>query len=375
MAPPSGEAMATSPRRLVGVIAAVLAAMFLLAAPVSAQPGAPTYPQLKAASVVPEYAVVLQALDPAQPESILKARDAALAKYANAGSVDADAVFRQFWAFYGQALVKVGSFKVRSALNRLLTDLCDGRLLRCTPPIVDAFLKSDRPQDVRRREASRNAVGEIARYRASGVWFSWGEGDWYAAPDPAFVSDVANKLPLGELGAWVTFWAAEEPERVAEDASIVIGWEGVRRRLARWEAFECAHPALPETQVEIQPHLAWLAALYVFGIDNTPAYDTRFGGLPAYDVRVGGAQPFDTRAGSARGWTVRIDPELKSSYDRFLVQNRDSAYYTVIDGVVGRLRTSGGAPTKELVDFLKGELTDPYFADWLRRAERWIGRQ
>ena len=70
---------------------------------------------------------------------------------------------------------------------------------------------------------------------------------------------------------------------------------------------------------------------------------------------------------------MRIDPQLKSSYDRFLVENRDSAYYTVIDGIVTRIRKSGGVPTKELVDFLRAELTDPYFKSWFNVTERWLG--
>jgi hypothetical protein len=385
MAPASGTTMENLPRRRIDSLAAALAAVVLLSAPASAQRAAPTYPQVKAASVVPEYAAVLRALDPAQPASILKARDAALSTYAKAASDDADAVFRQFQAFYNEALSNVPYAELRSPLNTLLTAICEGRLHACDAAAADAFLRSARPEDVELRNASdAGAVADLARYRAHGIWFLWGEGDWYAAPDPSFVASVANKLPLGEIGAWVTFWAAEQKERVAEDASILIGWEGVRRRLARWEAFARAHPPLPETQVEVQPHVVWLVALYVFGTSNTPAYDTRFGGMSPYDVRASGGEAFGTgaaggqatgaRGGTRREPTLRIDPQLTSSYDRFLVQNRDSAYYTAIDGIVTRLRASGGVLTKELADFLRAELTDPYFTPWLRAADRWVGR-
>ena len=78
------------------------------------------------------------------------------------------------------------------------------------------------------------------------------------------------------------------------------------------------------------------------------------------------------RVGTARDWPVRIDPKLKSSYERFLVENRDSAYHKVIDGIVTRLRTSNGVPTRELVDFLRAELTDPYFKGWLNVTDRWL---
>lgn len=341
--------------------------MMLLPPPASAQRGAPTNPQIQAAGIVPEYAEVLRTLDPAKPESILKARDAALAKYAKAASADADAVFRQFQAFYESVLVKTPYIRLRTPLDELLNDICKQGILQCRAATADAFLASAEPGDVKRRDASKPAVADLARYRACGIWFSWGEGDWYPAPDPAFVSDVAGKLPLGELGAWVTLWAAETQQRVAEDAGLVIGWDDLRRRIGRWEAFARAHPELPETQVEVLPHVANLVAMYVFGIPNTRAYDTRSGETPVYDVRVGGAPP-----AGARAWTMRIDPQLKSSYDRFLAENRDSAYYKVIGGIVTRLRASGGVPTRELVDFLRAELTDPYFKDWLRGAERWL---
>jgi hypothetical protein len=361
--------METPPPRLIGVIAAALAAVTLSSAPASAQRRTPTYPQVQAASIVPEYAEVLQALDSAKPESITQARDAALTRYAKSASPDADAVFRQFQAFYDQVLAKKMPYvRLHSPLDELLNDLCGKGVLQCRAATADAFLASAEPGDVKRRDASKPAVADLARYRACGIWFSWGEGDWCPAPDPAFVAGVAAKLPLGELGEWVTFWAAETPQRIADDASLVIGWDDLRQRIARWEAFARAHPELPETQVEVRPHVANLVAIYVFGISNTRAYDTRSGESPTYDVRVGGAPP-----AGARAWTMRIDPQLKASYDRFLVENRDSAYYKVIDGIVTRLRASGGVPTRDLVDFLRTALKDPYFTQWFGHTERWLG--
>jgi hypothetical protein len=364
--------MGPLPRQLLGVIAAALAAVILSPAHASAQRRAPSYPQVKAASIVPEYAAVLDALDPATPESILKARDAAIAKYSKSVSPDADAVFRQFQAFYDGALWKVPQVPWRTPLNDLLSEICDVERFQCRAGTADAFLSSTTPKDVARRAASKDAAAELVRLRACGIWLSRGEGSWYGAPDPAFVAGVAGKLPLGELGAWVTFWAAETPQRIADDASLVIGWDDLRQRIGRWEAFARAHPKLPETQVEVLPHVANLVAIYVFGISNTRAYDDRFGATSSYDVRAGNAPPSATGAISARDWTMRIDPQLKSSYDRFLVQNRESAYYTVIDGIVTRLRASNGAPTRELVDFLRAELTDPYFKHWFGVTERWL---
>jgi hypothetical protein len=52
-------------------------------------------PQQKAAFIVPQYANVLGTLDASKPESIIRARDAVLAKYAQVASAEADAVFRR----------------------------------------------------------------------------------------------------------------------------------------------------------------------------------------------------------------------------------------------------------------------------------------
>jgi hypothetical protein len=320
----------------------------LLAVPGLAQlPGGSTESQKKAAFIVSEYANVLRALDASKSESIILAREAALATYAQVASVEADAVFRQFWSFYRRVVRDVVGTAFpplygRIPGNRLLTEACAGSLRRCRGSDVDAFLRSQRPDHVRLREANREAAELLSGYRASGIAFDWNEGSWYVRVDPDFLLATAARLPLGELADWVRFWAAEEPQVVAEDASLMVGWDDVRLRLARWERFGRAHPELPETEAEVIPHVRQLLALYVFGTSNTPAYNPS------------------------------IDPNLKASYDRFLVENRDSNFYTVVQGIVERVTRSSGRATPDLVSFLTSQLRHPYFKAWLRGAERWL---
>jgi len=357
-------------------VATGLAVLFALPCPLAAARNPPIRPGQPAACIVSSYTGALRDLDPAKPESILAARDAALDRCAKAAVTDAEAVFREFRAFYDQVLqtqtrTAFPQTKAGSDVDRLLSRVCERMLLRCTPARIDAWLASTAPQDQQLKSTHAEGAALVRRYRSAGLGFAWSEGDWYAAPDPAFVLDVAGRLPLGDLGAWVTFWAAEAPTRVAEDAGIVIGWEGLRKRLARWDAFARARPDLRETQLEVVPHVAWLIAVYVFGIDNTPAYTMRLTDATDYDVRRNAPPPAGTRRSVTPAATLRIDPVLRSSYDRFLVENRESAYYTVIAGIVERLKASDGVPTKELVQFLRSELTDPYFANWLRIADGW----
>ena len=337
--------MSASPILCAGALLLVL----LGTEPAPAQPrGQPTDLEKQAALIVPDFANVLRTLDPTKLESITRAHDSAVQGYAKADNTVADAAFRLFWGFYNRSIGSVSCLAWGSAENALLAEVCSGTL-RCPGRRVDDFLKSTTTTDNRRRAA---AIATVARYRASGIAFDYGEGDFYASPDPQFVSGLAGQLPLGELAEWVRFWAAEQPQRLAEDAGLLVGWDDLRARLARWEAFAKAHPGLPETETEVAPQVKSLVAWYVFGLDNSPAYDRRFGAAPA--------------------WTPRIDPKLKASYETFLQENRGSAYYRVVEGIVARVSKAGGAPTKDLVAFLHAELTDPWLREWLRGTRLWL---
>ncbi len=125
---------------------------------------------------------------------------------------------------------------------------------------MDDFLRSTTATDNQRRAA---AIATVTRYRASGIAFDYGEGDFCASPDPQFISGLAGQLPLGELAEWVRFWAAEQPQLLVEDAGLRVGWDDLRARLARWEAFAKAHPGMPETDTEVTTQVKSLAAWYL----------------------------------------------------------------------------------------------------------------
>lgn len=334
------------------VVAFVCAATCAMAQPRSE----PTDLQRKAATVVPAYAKYLANLDGDSPASILRAKDEAVSRYAKATTEDAEAVFRQFWGFYNQVLTRNSVIAdLRSPMDALLLRACGAAVFRCRPRQIDGFLQSRDPKDVEFLAARKEATAELAKYRSEGIGFRYGEGEWYAASDEEFVLAVARRLPLGELATFVRFWAVETREPLVEDASLLISWEEWRSRLARWEAFGREHPQLPETSTDVDDHVKWLTAVYVFGIDNTRAYDRA------------------TRYSGSGGTGLIIDPKLKASYDAFLKGNQSSRYYPVIQGIVERVNRSGGKPTEDLVSFLKSVLTDPYFKDyWITTADRWL---
>jgi hypothetical protein len=339
------------------MLPAVACAMLLACAGVAhAQRAEPTELQRQAAAVAPAYADLLQPLDLSRPESILRAREAAIVAATHAGPRIADAVFRQFWAFYDRVLWTLLTSStvtsMGSAADRLLTAACGPDELRCSGSRVDRFLRSTAPADRRLMAELPDAVTWLRGARAAGIAFDLAEGDWYVHADPAFLIALAARLPLGGVREWARFWAAEERQRLSEDGALILTWEELRDRLARWEAFARGNPRLPEVRAEVLPHAAQLLAYYVFGMANTLAYCTGFR--------------------DETPTALHVDPALRASYGRFLALNRDSAHYRLVEGIVVRLDKSGGRPTPDLVAFLKAELTDSCFKEWLTTADGWL---
>jgi hypothetical protein len=304
------------------------------------------------ASLVPEYAAFVRALPP-DPASVVRARDELVARYA-ASSVDsAEAAFRVFWAFHTRTLR--ASLVLTPATDKLLERICPGARY-CPDKTIQAF--RDRPAAPapggKPGAARPQGIEALHAYRAAGFVFRSSEGMWYLAPDAAFLSAVAAQLPLGELADWVRFWAAEEPQLITEDAGLMVSWEAVRKRIGRWETFARLHPSLPERREEIEPHARALVALYLFGVDNTPAYDADY---------------------QVRPLRFQIVPELLESYERFLRENRGSVFHGAILAVVGQLTATRGQLTPEVIAVLRGRLTDPYFTNWIRRLERRLQQQ
>lgn len=239
--------------------------------------------------------------------------------------------------------------------DELLERICP-RERYCPDTVIEAFRErpaapalggtpgAARPQD----------IAALLAYRAAGYVFRSSEGNWYLDPDPAFLSAAASRLPLGELADWVRFWAGEEPQLIADDASLMVSWEALRARIGRWEAFARQHPALPERQKEVEPHARALVALYLFGVDNTPSYDADY---------------------QVRPLRFQIVPGLLTSYERFIRENRDSPFHGAVLAVVGQLTATRGQLTPELIATLRGRLTDPYFTNWIRGLERRLQQQ
>jgi hypothetical protein len=68
--------------------------------------------------------------------------------------------------------------------------------------------------------------------------------------------------------------------------------------------------------------------------------------------------------------SLGIDPKLEASDRRLLVENRDSAYFRELEGVVARLTRSNGLLTDDVIKLLKADLTDRAFGHWMLSFER-----
>lgn len=280
--------------------------------------------------------------------SVPAARDKLLRQYANAPVEQAQQAFRSFWRFYNETLGDLRS--------RFESGPFDGDLLQeifavehCLEKPLTVMERSRDPRMARLAETHAAELRELREWRRCGFDFSWGEGDWYLRDDPEFIAGAAAKLPLGDLADWVAFWSREGRQRLAEDAGLVVGWDDIRQRLIRWEDFARRHPDLPETRIEVRPQVNGFLSWYLFGIDNSPAYDTPH--VPA-----------------AR--TFRLDPALKTSYERFIKENASSSFHDLIAGAYAILGRHDYSPESELFAFLRSHLTgsdDLAALDSLRR--------
>ncbi len=336
--------------------AIVIVALVCATTPSAAQmpPWEPTAAQAQAATIVPEYAAFLGSLDPSDTTSVVRARAELVTRYAKATMVQKDAAFRQFSAFVDRAWWQLSPAFFSSPPARLLGQIPIDYSVPASireasyGTVLDRLMRSTDAAMARLRTEHATEVAALKQYRAAGFRFSLGEGDWYLTQDVAFLAAAATDLKLGDLAAWTRFKAEADRQLLADDASLQLTWDDLRVRIARWETFARTHRALPEAATDVEPHVRWMVSAYVFGLPNTPAY--------GHEAKA-------------------IDPALKASYSRFLRENRESAYYQVIDGIMRRLVQHNGRPTEELVWFLKSKLTDPLSKDWIRSLETRLARK
>lgn len=322
---------------------AVIALILLGCAILAASPEPARAAAFASAANVASFRQFLAALDARDRKSIPAARAELEKKFPNAPDSTASAAFRAFRKFYSTTVQTIDRTyfwqtpnnsaprkDFQAALDEIMSG-GSGRIDRVTPELLNSDpiqVLDSRDEAFRKkmREKYGATLDELRDYRKCGVWFYWGEGDWFAGEDAAYLA-AAGAFLKGDLRDFLNFRMETAKARVAHDAALVIAWDELRRRIIGLENFANAHPKLPETDAEIRHELRHLTIWYLCGIGNTPAY---------------------SREGSHT-----IVPELRASYERFLAENRDSSLYPVVAKVYDLLKKHNFAFSRELEDYIK----------------------
>ncbi len=134
------------------------------------------------------------------------------------------------------------------------------------------------------------------------------EGDYQPVTDSNYLVKTFAKFVSPTIRAYLTFM--KENENIAEDAALKVSLEELREIIILGDTVIKKFPQGDIASL-IKPQINNLLYLYIFGIDNSLAYDSS---------------------------SKKIRPELKNSLSVFLKENKDSTYYPFIKYVYDYLQ-------------------------------------
>ena len=134
------------------------------------------------------------------------------------------------------------------------------------------------------------------------------------------VKDSEGYYYLGELAGWFEsrfeniltpnykeyFYLRSKDIRkgFSEDAGLMISWEQLRKRISTWDDFLSKYPNFVENH-NIESYLEMYIATYLWGMDNSRIYEFE---------------------------TMRLKDEVKESYEKFIIENSNSRYFSLVKG-------------------------------------------
>ncbi len=145
-----------------------------------------------------------------------------------------------------------------------------------------------------------NAVSKAREVAATyGLHLVAMEGSYVPVADTNYLVKTFGKYVSPTLRAYFAF--AKKNEYVVEDAGLTVSYDELREMIILGDSIA---KKFPDTAIAalVQNPLNRLVDLYLLGIDNTPVYGAK---------RV-------------------LLPEVKSSYNRFLKENKTSTYYPIV---------------------------------------------
>ncbi len=269
------------------------------------------------------YTDFLRRLDSANPSSILLAKNELLTRFREKTDESGNDAFRAFSKFYSDTISRLDNgFSSKPYFQEALSKIAEATGLDNNP--FPAFDKLDNTSAREIKQKYASALKELYQYRKAGINFGQSEGTWYLQGDPDFFQD-ASSVTTGEYKEYLRFNAEECKQNIVEDGGILVAWDELRKRIIREENFAKQHPNLPETEKNIKGSMSWLMDVYLTGIDNS----------------------------SVDNHGVRLDPEIRDSYEMFLKENSSSQYYNIVRDVYAIWTKNDFKTSRELVDYLR----------------------
>ncbi len=156
-------------------------------------------------------------------------------------------------------------------------------------------------------------------------------------PDPRFLLQFAERLQP-DCRAYLGMYLKESPNWLDYDGALAIPRDRLRFRIRRWERFRAAHGSIPELNWHISGVIHTMMQLYLCGMDNSPVFNGR----------------------------AAIADDVRNSYEKFLLMNKDSKEFPLIRQAVDILKRNNWHLSTDLINLYRDH---GYSTDALERTQ------
>ncbi len=196
----------------------------------------------------------------------------AIALRLDSGTVRADSTFRT-WRMKLAALKGLGdsTFNDSAFQVAVYPDGALGQKQRRADGHLELFTDS---------AANARADSIIHFLDSRGIWIARAEGDAYAQLSEQELFRRMQRFVAPATRQLLSFRASEQERPTAGDASVIVTWEELGRRLATYEAWTVQNPESPDFN-EVDERRSMFLRFFLRGTDNTEIFDRRTGAVSA----------------------------------------------------------------------------------------------